>query len=314
VIQHVCTLSGSLTFLDDIVAGSRRAGITAAIKRRDNAQIFDWLLDTFTYQGISDRVARDYLARHGNARWHQIEAALGREPACRKLRNYWRYNDCRYDKSSFTCDQPDHIDACPLPRHHLRNGRLNQMAYSFFLFVRDIAKGDLIGWIDEQLTGHNSEPDASEAIIGPLRHVNGLSDKILTMALSQLLLTAPQNRPQWFEVGKSMIAIDTLVHNFLHRTGVLGGLGTPHTYGAACYAPGHCADIVRSASRQIDARQFNGSFPSDFPRFVQHAIWRYCAADGLDLCNGNRIDDSKSCQIGYCHIFKICAKQALKSQ
>ena len=38
----------------------------------------------------------------------------------------------------------------PLPTHQLRNGRLNQMAYSLFLFIRDIADGDLVGWIDQQ--------------------------------------------------------------------------------------------------------------------------------------------------------------------
>jgi hypothetical protein len=34
----------------------------------------------------------------------------------------------------------------------LRNGRLNQTAYSLFLFVRDVANGDLVQWIDDQLS------------------------------------------------------------------------------------------------------------------------------------------------------------------
>ena len=42
---------------------------------------------------------------------------------------------------------------CPLPSHDLRNGRLNQTAYSLFLFIRDIADGDLIGWIDAPAAG-----------------------------------------------------------------------------------------------------------------------------------------------------------------
>jgi hypothetical protein len=29
--------------------------------------------------------------------------------------------------------------------------------------------------------------------------------------------------------------------------------------------------------RTIDASAFNPTFSADFPRFVQHAIWRYCA-------------------------------------
>jgi len=59
----------------------------------------------------------------------------------------------------------------------------------------------------------------AENLIGPLRHVYGVSDKLLTMTLSSLLLAS--NKPTWFEAGASMIAIDTLVHNFLHRTGIL---------------------------------------------------------------------------------------------
>ena len=39
----------------------------------------------------------------------------------------------------------------PLPRHDLRNGRLNQTAYSLFLFMRDLTGGDIVGWIDERL-------------------------------------------------------------------------------------------------------------------------------------------------------------------
>ena len=82
-----------------------------------------------------------------------------------------------------------------------------------------------------------------------------------------------------------MIAIDTLVHNFLHRTGLLEDCGVPHAYGLGCYASGGCADIIRAAALQIDASAFNARFPRVFPRFVQHAIWRFCAADGLNICN-----------------------------
>jgi hypothetical protein len=47
-----------------------------------------------------------------------------------------------------------------LPKHPLRNGRLNQTAYSLFLFIRDIADGDLVAWIDRQL----AEPDDRTSI------------------------------------------------------------------------------------------------------------------------------------------------------
>ena len=95
-----------------------------------------------------------------------------------------------YTKLRQTCAEPDHISRCPLPTHDLRNGRLNQTAYSLFLFIRDIADGDLIGWIDHRLQAANNPagPDRvarmRDALIAPLREIYGVSDKVLTMALS----------------------------------------------------------------------------------------------------------------------------------
>ena len=318
MIRAVCAVAGSLSFLDDIDEEIGQAGLDQALASGNTPPIFDWLLTAFSFQGISDRVARSYMEKHGTASWAAIEASLNRSPSCRKLQTYSDYVGCRYDKGSFTCAEPDHIDTCPVPRPRLRNGRLNQTAYSLFLFVQDIAGGDLVGWINSQLEAATGSSDADleaarqEALIGPLRGVFGVSDKVLTMALSSLLIGARNHRPVWFETGKAMIAIDTLVHNFLHRTGILENCGVPHRYGAACYAQGGCAEIIRGAADRIDARSFNPNFPKLFPRFVQHAIWRYCAADGLDLCNGNRIDDQERCQIDYCYLFQICGRKTLK--
>lgn len=319
MIRAVCAVAGSLSFLDEIDEEIRHAGLDQAIASGNTPPIFDWLLTGFSFQGISDQVARSYMEKHGTASWSAMETSLKTSPSCQKLYTYGGYAGCRYDKGSFTCAEPDHIDTCPVPRPRLRNGRLNQTAYSLFLFVRDIAGGDLVGWIDSQLEAATASSDADleaarqEALIGPLRGVYGVSDKVLTMALSSLLIGARHYRQVWFETGKVMVAIDTLVHNFLHRTGILESCGIPHRYGPACYARGGCAEIIRGAADRIDARSFNPNFPKVFPRFVQHAIWRYCAAEGLDLCNGNRIDDHERCQINYCYLFQICGRKSLKS-
>jgi hypothetical protein len=274
----------------------------------------------FSYQGISDQVARGYIRKHGSVTWSDIAKSIDGHPACPLLQTYWHFQGCRYDKGSFSCSEPDHIGTCPLPRHRLRNGRLNQTAYSFFLFVRDVAKNDLIGWIDQRLKIAASAPvsisdfaaDREQRLIGPLRNVYGVSDKLLTMTLSELLLGASDGRPHWFETGKGMIAVDTLVHNFLHRTGIVNDCGTQHGYGVACYATGGCAEIIRAVALQIDARLFNAQNPKVFPRFIQHGIWRFCAADGLDICNGNRIDDQKACQNRYCQMFSKCGRKPFK--
>ena len=311
LVRYVCSLSGSLALLDDIQADAGERGIQRAIERHDTASLFDWLIEWFSYQGVSDQVARSYMAVNGNATWQALGLAIRPQPSCPKLRSYWHYSECRYDKGSRSCAEPEYFEACPVPFFRLRNGRLNQTAFSFFLFIRDIADDDLVGWIDEQL-GQVAADDPAAAVIEPLRHIYGLSDKVLTMALSGLLLAAPKGKRGWFEAGASMIAVDTLVHNFLHRTGILHDCDAEHGYGAACYRKGGCADIIRAVAGEIDATAFSRSYPRNFPRFVQHGIWQYCAADGANICNGNRIDDRLGCQASFCQISQKCQKRPLK--
>jgi len=50
----------------------------------------------------------------------------------------------------------------------------------------------------------------------------------------------------------------------------------------------------------------------NFPRFVQFAIWRFCAEAGLNRCNGNRIDDRAPCEQTDCPVFESCARVPLK--
>jgi hypothetical protein len=102
------------------------------------------------------------------------------------------------------------------------------------------------------------------------------------------------------------------LHNFLHRTGILARFNANHLYGAACYGRGGCADIIAAVADRIDARQFNPAFSQTFPRFVQHAIWRYCSQSGLDVCNGNRIDDAKRCANLDCRVRPMCDRVALR--
>lgn len=319
LIRTVCEFGGSLSFLDEIDEEIRGTGLREAVARSQTPPIFDWLLRAFNFQGVSDQAAWEYMRKHGAASWFQIEASLTQSSPCSKLRSFWSFENCRYQKIRHTCTALDHIDTCPVPFLRLRNGRLNQIAFSFFLFVRDIANGDLVGWIDRQLeaaAAHSPVADLErarqEALIGPLREIFGVSNKLLTMALSSLLIGARDQRPLWYDTGVTMIVVDTLIHAFLTRSGILDDCGIPHAYGPACYAEGGCAEIIRGAADRIDARAFNPRFPKIFPRWIQFALWRYCSAEGLDLCNGNRISATERCQISYCHLFRICARKPLK--
>jgi len=314
LIHQVCCFAGSFELLDEF----RDRALCAAVDRHDTAPLFDRLVHDFSFQGISDEIAINYMRRHGQATWRSVRKNLAQRPSCPKLQSYWHFHACRYKKTSGTCAEPDHIAGCPLPTHRLRNGHLNQIAYSLYLFIRDVADGDLVGWIDDRLTqvhnsgGPNRIAQAGTALIEPLRNVYGVSDKVLAMALSGILIGAADVRPEWLEAGVHLIAVDTLVHNFLHRTGILARLKAAHPYGPGCYRPGGCADIIRLVASQIDAGEFNRRFPPVFPRFIQLAIWRYCSQQGFDVCNGNRLDDRHRCQNRYCRLYSICDRIRLK--
>jgi hypothetical protein len=177
----------------------------------------------------------------------------------------------------------------------------------------------LVAWIDHQLAEADdpTAPDRlaqmREALLGPLRNVVGVSDRVWSMTLASLLLGAGSGRPRWTEVGGSLVAVDTLVHNFLHRTGILWRLNASHPYGPGCYRPLGCAKVLETVARQIDARQFNAHFPATFPRFVQNAVWRYCGQTEFDVCNGNKIDDRTGCNNVYCRIRSRCDRVPLYS-
>jgi hypothetical protein len=303
-----------MTCIDDLQAEAIEAGLVAAVEGHDTSVIFDWLMRILSFQGISDAVAEGYIDRNGNVTWAEIEHAIATTPGCDKLQGYWAFTDCRYHKGLQTCAGPNQFADCPLPRHRLRNGRLNQTAYSLFLFIRDIADGDIVEWIDRQLADHVGATNlaaAKAALVDPLRHVYGISDKVIGMALATLLMGAGATRPRWFDVGASFIVVDTLVHNFLVRTGILDRLAAGHPYGPACYRPEGCADVLIAIASAIDARQFNPAFPKVFPRFVQHAIWRYCAQSSFDICNGNQIDDRCRCTNLGCRLYSRCDRLVL---
>jgi hypothetical protein len=156
LVRTICALAGSLSILDEARAELRDNGVLAAVTRHESSVLFDWLITMLSFQGIADAVAQQYIDNHGQATWAAITRDLAARPACPKLRSYWQFYDCRYEKGSRTCAQADYLLTCPLPSHDLRNGRLNQTAFSLYLFIRDVASGDLVGWIDQQLAEADS--------------------------------------------------------------------------------------------------------------------------------------------------------------
>lgn len=316
LVRRVCELCGEPDLIEDIRASFRDMGLLQAIRHHDSDAIFGWMVEAIAYQGVSNQAATTYMEVHGTVSAWDIGQGLVRKQLCSKLRDYWHYEGCGYRKSTASCNEQAQYHRCSLPRHDLRNGSLNQAAYSLYLFIRDVAGGDLVGWMDHRLAMAD-EPLSPvrpqllrDAVVAPLLHVHGVSHKVLHMTLATLLL-ADGKRHRWRLAGTAMVAVDTLIHNWLWRTGIMRRLGSLHPYGLACYRDKGCAAIIEQMSRHIDARGFNLGFPTDFPRFVQKAIWTFCAAEHLNQCNGNTVDDRKRCAVSSCPLFGDCNRVRL---
>ncbi len=151
-----------------------------------------------------------------------------------------------------------------------------------------------------------------EALTSRLLSIFGIAQKLINMTFADLLLGANSKRARWIEVGGSMVAIDSLVHNFLHRTGILYHYGSEHKVGIACYGKNGCAKVTDYIARQINCSEIDKSYPVYFPRFIQHAIWLYCAESGAGICNGNSVDDAFRCAKQTCLIYDDCGRVTLK--
>ncbi|MCJ2024059.1 hypothetical protein MKK52_07490 [Methylobacterium sp. J-067] len=306
------------SFVDRLRTSMAFEGLSLAVRSHDTGPIFDLIMGLVPLQGISDGVALRYSKQHGSARLDAILDQLASAPSCDRLTSYWHFAECSYEKTGPTCAEPAHFSTCPLPSIKLRKGVLNRAAYSLALFIRDVCEGDLVGWIDARLAQADPGTDHPDrgpllrvAILDPLCEIHGIGPKLWAMILADLLLGADPNRERWVTAGAWMIAVDSLIHNFLHRTGTLAHFGAEHPYGPACTAPGGCRDLLEGLSRRIDARAYNPNFPATFPRFVQAALWSFCAEGGWNICNGNRIDDRLGCRQTACPNFKVCDRRGL---
>jgi hypothetical protein len=319
IVTQACTLAGTPGFEARIRQELEAHGITNAVRRHSTRRLVDWSLAVTSYQGVSNHAADSYVAAHGQVRYRDIAHALARSDSpCPKLAGIDAFVGCGYRKLARTCAHPALLPACPLPRHDLRNGRLNQLAYGLYFFVRDRCGGDPVGWLDATLAAADcpGHPDRlarlRAAIIPPLRAVAGIGDKVARLVLAELLIGADPDRERWRACGRSIVVVDTLVHAFLHRTGILARHHACHGYGSACYGPWGCAALLERLARAIDVRAFDPSLPAYHPRYVQHAVWRYGAAEGLDVCNGHRIDDRQRCGNGDCALYELCDRVALR--
>jgi hypothetical protein len=301
------------------VAEAAASGLADAVRAHHTPTLLDRFLAALALQGIGDHAAIVFQDRAGRPRYHAILRDLDRGPSCPRLRGFWTFDGCRYRRGQASCAEPRHLARCLVPRIPARKGALAVGAAALVLFVRDVADGDIVAWIDDRVAaadlpglGNKRGRAVSASVVEPLSEVTGLGPKVASMLLADFLIGADPTRERWVAAGANTVVIDTLTHAWLHRTGILRRLDADHPYGPRCYAPGGCCDVLHGLAARIDAREFDPSYPAVFPRFVQLSVWSFCAAMGWNVCNGNRINDRHPCRLRDCPVGPVCDRLALK--
>src|SRR5450759_2707112 len=93
IIHAVCCLAGAASFVDDARDNLVTEGVLGAIEAHNTPVLVDWMVRAFSFQGIADTIAADYMDKHGALTWDAIAADLDDGPACHKLESYWQFYD-----------------------------------------------------------------------------------------------------------------------------------------------------------------------------------------------------------------------------
>ena len=78
LIQRVSDMTAPRNYLAETREYLVNAGIVAAVANHDTQTLYCWLMEIISHQGIADRIARDYLDRHGRARPIKRVRRIGR--------------------------------------------------------------------------------------------------------------------------------------------------------------------------------------------------------------------------------------------
>ena len=193
----------------------------------------------------------------------------------------------------------------------MKRGSLNQMAFSLYFFLRAVARGDFYAHTRQHFgEGRLTDEEVNTLLLSFIEKVTKIANvgpKLAYMALSGLFLT---RYPGWDYrlVGLHMIAVDSLVHNFLYRTGILGFYQLYHAYGPRCHTQKGCLGVIQDLASRIDCREFNPALPAHFPRFIQYHIWAYCAKNGENICNLNKCKPGKPNRACVLHQQQLCPR------
>jgi hypothetical protein len=274
-------------------------------------KLYQYLLEAFLLSGGGDQSNQGYYAKQKRKpTFNRVRQAV-KAAHCPKLATFENFKGCGYRKTARKCNEPAFLRSCPLPRFDMKRGPLNQMAFSLYFFLRDVAGGDFYRYATEHFgQSQPSDRDIStllDGFIGKVTAIANVGPKLAHMALSCLFLTA---YPGWDyrRVGAHMIAVDSLVHNFLYRTGILDNYQLDHAYGPRCHGQTGCLGVIHDLATRIDCREFNPTLPASFPRFIQYHIWAYCGQAGENICNLNKCKPGKPNPACVLHQQRLCAQ------
>lgn len=258
-----------------------------------NAKLYRFFLDAFKYVGGSNLVnEKVWEEMNPKPTYHRIRNELG-SAECPKLESFDQFDRCGYSKSQKDsgkpCTMPRFFNECPLPQYDMKNGKLNQMVFSTYLFLKDRCQGDFPGFIKEIFgTPQQVEKLEEEELNARVKtlenemcRIFNVGPKLINMTMSSLFY-AKTGKWNYRRVFPQMAAVDSLVHEFLHRTGTLKLFGREHKYGEkVCHSPEGCVGVINDIARQIDCRRYNKDYPEYYPRMVQVCIWKFCT----ESCN-----------------------------
>jgi hypothetical protein len=251
-------------------------------------KLYQYLVKSFLLAGGGDQSNLAYYANQQyKPTFNRINRAV-KTSQCPKLASFQTFKRCDYRKTTNNCAEPAFLKSCPLPRFNMKRGALNHMAFSLYFFLRDVCGRDFYAYVREHLGQDQLAAGAINerlhAFIGKVTTIANVGPKLAHMALSGLFLT-PFPGWDYRQVGLHMIAVDSLVHNFLHRTGILDSYKLRHAYGPRCHGQKGCMGVIEDLASHIDCREFNPTLPAHFPRFIQYHMWAYGAKDGENICN-----------------------------
>jgi hypothetical protein len=261
-------------------------------KGTKSIKLYQYLIESFLLTGGSDASNwGHYRNQKVKPTFNRIKKALV-SAECPKLVSFDTFIDCNYRKTAQACNKPDLLASCPVPKFDMKRGGLNQMVFSLFFFFRDVCDNDFYEFAKNHLDSTKPTKDQIQNFIETFNQVYNVGPKLADMAFSHLFFT---QYPGWDyrEIGAEMVAIDSLVHNFLHRTGALDEYQKPHNYGPACHTSNGCLEVIEKIAKEIDCQEYHSSYPAYFPRLIQLYIWTYCSMSGENICNGNKCKEGK---------------------